>query len=132
MPSKTLIIGGSSGIGLATKDLLTSQGHQVIATSRETFDVTQAGGNLEIPDVLDGIVYCPGTINLKPFHRLSEADFMNDLQVNFLGALVSYNRRFPRSKNPRAPRLFSSAQSPSKAVCLFTPELRPPRERSKD
>lgn len=43
--------------------------------------------DLELPDRLDGIVYCPGTINLKPFHRLSAEDFLNDFHINFLGAV---------------------------------------------
>ncbi|WP_332911160.1 SDR family oxidoreductase [Algoriphagus boritolerans] len=40
-----------------------------------------------LPDVIDGVVYCPGTINLKPFHRISIADFQNELEVNFFGAV---------------------------------------------
>jgi NAD(P)-dependent dehydrogenase (short-subunit alcohol dehydrogenase family) len=32
-------------------------------------------------------VYCPGTINLKPFHRLKEEDFLHDFKVNHLGAV---------------------------------------------
>jgi NAD(P)-dependent dehydrogenase (short-subunit alcohol dehydrogenase family) len=32
-------------------------------------------------------VYCPGTINLKPFHRISIADFKQEMEVNFYGAI---------------------------------------------
>ena len=39
------------------------------------------------PDIIDGLVYCPGTINLKPFRRLIEADFLHDFRVNVTGAV---------------------------------------------
>ena len=109
MITKTLIIGGSSGIGLASRNLLTSQGHDVISTSRSTFEATNREATLEIPKVLDGFVYCPGTINLKPFHRLIEEDFLNDLQVNLLGATRALQLALPALK-----------KSPSASVVLFS------------
>ena len=109
MITKTLIIGGSSGIGLATKNLLTSQGLDVISTSRSTFEATNKESTLEIPEVLDGLVYCPGTINLKPFHRLTEEEFLNDLQVNLLGAIRALQLALPALKKP-----------PSASVVLFS------------
>ena len=33
------------------------------------------------------LVYFPGTINLKPFAMLQEDDFVNDFNVNVLGAV---------------------------------------------
>ena len=109
MTPKTLIIGGSSGIGLAAKNLLTEQGHDIIATSRSTFEVTNPEATLELPDKLDGFVYCPGTINLKPFHRISDEDFLNDFQVNFLGATRALQLALPALK-----------KSPSASVILFS------------
>ena len=109
MITKTLIIGGSSGIGLATKNLLTSQGLDVISTSRSTFEATNKESTLEIPEVLDGLVYCPGTINLKPFHRLTEEEFLNDFQVNLLGATRALQLALPALK-----------KSPSASVVLFS------------
>ena len=109
MITKTLIIGGSSGIGLATKDLLTSQGYDVISTSRKSFEATNKEATLEIPEVLDGLVYCPGTINLKPFHRLTEEEFLNDFQVNLLGATRALQLALPALK-----------KSPSASVVLFS------------
>ena len=78
MTRNILLIGGSSGIGLATKNLLESQGNKVIATSRNTFEATNPQATLSIPESLDGLVYCPGTINLKPFHRLTDQEFLAD------------------------------------------------------
>ena len=109
MITKTLIIGGSSGIGLATKDLLTSQGYDVISTSRKSFEATNKEATLEIPEVLGGLVYCPGTINLKPFHRLTEEEFLNDFQVNLLGATRALQLALPALK-----------KSPSASVVLFS------------
>jgi NAD(P)-dependent dehydrogenase (short-subunit alcohol dehydrogenase family) len=33
------------------------------------------------------LVYCPGTINLKPFHRIAISDFQNEMDINFFGAV---------------------------------------------
>jgi NAD(P)-dependent dehydrogenase (short-subunit alcohol dehydrogenase family) len=96
-----LIVGGSSGIGLEIVKALHEKGNEVYVGSRTNdqlaelagvhhlpLDVTEDSLNLEgLPEVLNGIVYCPGTIQLKPFQRLTIEDFMEDLQVNFLGAV---------------------------------------------
>ncbi len=95
-----LIVGGSSGIGLALVNKLVSEGHQVYAASRHKGDLPAsahyieldvlkdvAGLKANLPEVIDGLAYCPGTINLKPFARLKEEDFLNDFNVNVLGAV---------------------------------------------
>lgn len=95
-----LIIGASSGIGKAIAENLQTEDVELYLASRskgeidtnqshihfQEIDVTK-DFQLELPDVLDGFVYCPGTINLKPFHRLSEEDFIHDFKVNHLGAV---------------------------------------------
>jgi len=99
MSKNYLIIGAGSGIGKAIMEELNHSDNQLFVTSRskdkiepkenihfQELDVTQ-DFELEIPEQLDGLVYCPGTINLKPFHRLSEEDFINDFKVNHLGAV---------------------------------------------
>ena len=48
--------------------------------------------NLEIsslPDTVDGFVYCPGSINLRPFKGLSSEAFEKDFQINVIGAVNS-------------------------------------------
>ena len=42
---------------------------------------------LEIPEALDSIIYCPGTINLKPFNRYTEDELIDDFKINVLGFL---------------------------------------------
>lgn len=98
MNKNYLIIGASSGIGLALLKLLNKDNNQLFTASRteseikgdnihfQQIDVTE-DFELEIPEQLDGLVYCPGTINLKPFHRLTEADFLEDMKVNHFGAI---------------------------------------------
>lgn len=96
--SNYLIVGGTKGIGLALTQKLVGDGHTVVVWARTATDV--AGAKVfacdltsDVPDIstlpehLDGVVYCPGSINLKPFARLSPDDFLQDYQVNLLGAV---------------------------------------------
>jgi 3-oxoacyl-[acyl-carrier protein] reductase len=62
-------------------------------------DVTGALDLSHLPEVLDGVVYCPGTINLKPFHRLTQADFAHDWLVNVMGAVATLQAVMPKLKN---------------------------------
>lgn len=118
MERQTLIVGGSSGVGLAVAKDLLSRGSKVHAASRtlggladlpevawQEYDVTDRNAALELPDRLDGFVYCPGTIQLKPFGRLTDEDFQSELEVNFLGAV-------------RAIRLVHSALRKSEAASI--------------
>jgi NAD(P)-dependent dehydrogenase (short-subunit alcohol dehydrogenase family) len=96
-----LIVGGSSGIGLALVKQLSDAGANVINASRRTsaewpgnvqhIDLDVLGDTTalaaQLPDQLHGLVYCVGSINLKPFHRLSKADFLSDFSLNVLGAV---------------------------------------------
>lgn len=92
-----LIIGGSSGIGLELVKQLKDT-HRVWVASRTPgplpelgvthlpYDVTDTESALSgVPEQLDGLVYCPGSVNLKPFKMLGEATFREDLELNFLG-----------------------------------------------
>ena len=50
------------------------------------------------PERLDGLVYCPGTIVLKPFHRMTPEDFQRELQVNLFGAIAALQSALPALK----------------------------------
>jgi NAD(P)-dependent dehydrogenase (short-subunit alcohol dehydrogenase family) len=95
-----LVVGGGSGIGEKVVEKLTLAGHKVFAASRNIadanlppgvepiiFNVTEDDTLEGLPDVLDGLVYCPGSINLKPFHRIKAADFQAEWELNFMGAV---------------------------------------------
>ena len=93
---KIIIIGGSKGIGKAITESLLNE-HKVINISRTSPDFQH--GNLshfscdvltdELPQIeeADGLIYCPGSINLKPFNRLSIDDFKTDFEINVIGAV---------------------------------------------
>jgi len=96
MRKNILLVGGSHGIGFEIALKLLNE-HNVYIASR----TSQNLGNLEVthipydastdeiditklPSQLDGFVYCPGSINLKPFKNLKQEDFQEDLQINFM------------------------------------------------
>jgi NAD(P)-dependent dehydrogenase (short-subunit alcohol dehydrogenase family) len=88
-----VIIGGNSGIGKSINEKLETLGANIFSYHRtgdgnSHLDVTEKFENIEgLPEVIDGLVYCPGTINLKPFHRFSIEDFQKDYEINVLGAV---------------------------------------------
>lgn len=97
-----LVVGGTSGIGLETARQLKEKGAKVLTASRNNseeaqklglqhieLDVMQFDSSFvaQLPEVLHGVVYCPGSIKLKPFERLQLEDFRNDLELNVLGAV---------------------------------------------
>jgi NAD(P)-dependent dehydrogenase (short-subunit alcohol dehydrogenase family) len=109
MAKTILLIGGNSGIGLATAKALQTQGIKLIAASRSTDKLEALGiptqsfdaenpGKLSLPETLDGLIYFPGTINLKPFHRLTPEDFTKDFQINCLGAVQAIQQALPSLK----------------------------------
>lgn len=122
MNNKTvLVVGASSGIGKAVAESLVAQGAKVISASRNSpeisgiehhfFDANDTNGSIDfIPEELDGLVYCPGTINLKPFNRISLEDFQTDLNVNLLGAIRILQASFKSLKkaNSASVVLFST------------------------
>lgn len=91
-----LVVGGSKGVGERLVALNIDH-NRVINFSRSKPSVDHA--NLthheidvlsdELPNLekLDQIFYCPGSINLKPFNRLTRQDFQRDLEINFFGAI---------------------------------------------
>ena len=95
-----LIIGGSSGIGRALVTELLEAGHSVSVWAREqrdlpaavaftAYDVTGEADppKGELPDALDGLVYCPGSINLKSFRSLKAPAFRETFELNVIGAV---------------------------------------------
>jgi NAD(P)-dependent dehydrogenase (short-subunit alcohol dehydrogenase family) len=90
-----IIVGASHGIGAATANKLLEAGHRVINIARTAAEncenhVWDASTDAALPTIdgpIEGIVYNPGSIVLKPFHRLTQADFQSDFQINVLGAV---------------------------------------------
>lgn len=96
-----LIIGGSSGIGLALAELLAPHNNIIVASRTAEsivgldvkhicYDATQDDLDTSLlPEVLHGFVYCPGSINLRPFKGLKLDAFQSDFEINLLGAVRS-------------------------------------------
>jgi NAD(P)-dependent dehydrogenase (short-subunit alcohol dehydrogenase family) len=88
-----VIIGGNSGIGKSVVEKLEKEGANIFTYSRSgaigrQLDVRDDFEKIEgLPESIDGLVYCPGTINLKPFHRFTLEEFRNDYELNVLGAV---------------------------------------------
>jgi len=119
---KYIVVGGSKGIGNAiVNNLLVN--HEVINISRTIPEYSH--DNLthyncdvisdDLPDIneADGLVYCPGSINLKPINRLSIDDFKNDFEINVIGAVKTVQKYLPVLKNGANPSIvfFSTVAS---------------------
>ena len=114
-----VIIGGSKGVGEA---ILRSQlnTHKVINISRSKPSIIHE--NLlhyncdilvdELPDLneVDSLIYCPGSINLKPISRLKLNDFRDDFEINVIGAVKAIQHYLPSLKTGNKPSvlLFST------------------------
>ncbi len=109
MEKTILLIGGSYGIGAAIAEKLKAN-HRVIIASRSSenipkeiehfpFDVLKDDiASLALPEKIDGLVYCPGSINLKPFKMLSPAVFSEDMELNFNSLVRVVHGLLPRLK----------------------------------
>jgi len=97
MTTKTYVFAGaSSKTAIETAKQLRAEGNRVIGISTKSgsllydeFYTVEKYGFTDFPEIsehIDGLVYFPGTINLKPFNRLSEDEFLTDYQINSLGA----------------------------------------------
>jgi NAD(P)-dependent dehydrogenase (short-subunit alcohol dehydrogenase family) len=118
---KFVILGASQGIGASIASSLLANGHEVINFSRNPSDVAGVQNHTwdalladdsaisSLVGPIDGMAYCPGSINLKPFHRLTTADFEKDFQVNVLGAVRVIQALLPALK-----------QSATSSIVLFS------------
>ncbi|MGO1585347.1 SDR family NAD(P)-dependent oxidoreductase [Mesonia sp.] len=105
-----LLIGGSHGIGLEIVKQLHKEINIIVASrtngnlsdlevTHHTFDAFKDNlEDLNLPEELDGFIYCPGTINLKPFKMLKQADFEEDMQKNFISLVNCTKAVLPRLK----------------------------------
>ena len=112
-----LIIGASSGIGQATARQLISEGHRVIGTYNrhpqqsenellELYPLDVMSDNFSfdfLPETLDGLIYCPGNISLRPFGRIKPEDFLTDYNLQVLGAVRTIQAALPKLKKAENP-----------------------------
>ena len=117
-----VIIGGSKGIGNAILETLVDS-HNIVNISRSV--PKQTHSNLthfncdilkdELPEItaMDALVYCPGSINLKPIGRLSLEDFREDFEINVIGSVKVIQKYLNVLKKGERPSvlLFSTVAS---------------------
>jgi 3-oxoacyl-[acyl-carrier protein] reductase len=117
-----LVIGGSKGIGKAIITNLVEENH-VYNVSRTSPDFSH--NNLthfsldiltdELPEIdkIDTLIYCPGSINLKPISRLKLEEFRDDFEINVVGAVKTIQKYLPKLKEGNSPNilLFSTVAS---------------------
>jgi NAD(P)-dependent dehydrogenase (short-subunit alcohol dehydrogenase family) len=109
-----VIIGGSKGIGNAILKKAI-ENNKVINISRNLPEISHP--NLtnfqldvlasELPDIeqVDVLIYCPGSINLKPIMSLGIDDFRNDFEINVIGAVKSIQKYLPTLKKGTNPSI---------------------------
>lgn len=107
--AKYLIVGAGSAVGKSLATILLPH-HQVIAIGRNEspiqhpnyqfyqVDILEDAPQFPMIEELDGLVYCPGSITLKPFHRLGLTDFEHEWRLNFLGAVKALQHYYPTLK----------------------------------
>ena len=111
MKKNILLVGGSTGIGYQISELL-NEDHNIIVASRNIgdldsdqithleFDVLKDDiSELDLPDTIDGLVYCPGSIDLKPFKMIKPENFEEEMNLNFFGLVRSVRGVLDKLKN---------------------------------
>ncbi|MEJ6661983.1 MAG: SDR family NAD(P)-dependent oxidoreductase [Bacteroidia bacterium] len=104
MTKRVLIVGGNTGIGAALNEQLLAEGVETILISRNQggVDVLDDEPNFPVIDgAIDALVYCPGSINLKPFRGLKISDFQHDMDVNYFGAVKTIKNYLPNLKESK-------------------------------
>jgi 3-oxoacyl-[acyl-carrier protein] reductase len=124
--STFVIAGGSSGIGLGLVAQLSQAGHQVIVVSRTADSLQGLPGVAHLPvdltsdevlpeslpDKIDGLAYCPGSLNLRSFRSLKPGIFRDDFEINVIGAVKVLQAALPGLK--------ASEQSTSSVLMFST------------
>ena len=109
-----VIIGGSKGIGSAIL-LQQLETNLVYNISRNAPDITHPNlkhFNVDVlkdslPEIenIDTLIYCPGSINLKPIGSLSIDDFRNDFEINVISAVKAIQKYLPVLKKGTNPSI---------------------------
>lgn len=119
MTKRYLVVGGSRGIGYALSKSLLNEGHYIIYASRNANEeLNNLGGEyiawdavdqdfpaIDAHQTLDGLVYCPGSITLKPFKSIKIEQFILDYQINLIGAVRAIQANLDRLKRGQNPSI---------------------------
>lgn len=111
---KIVIIGGSKGIGSAIllQQLETKQVYNISRMAPEIshpnlihYSADVLNDSLPEIESIDALIYCPGSINLKPILSLSIDDFRNDFEINVIGAVKVIQHYLPALKKGTNPSI---------------------------
>lgn len=111
---KIVVIGGSRGIGSA---ILLQQ-----LEKKQVFNISRTPPEVSHPDLIhhradilhdslpeiesiDALIYCPGSINLKPILSLGADDFRSDFEINVIGAVKAIQHYLPALKKAANPSI---------------------------
>ena len=104
-----LLVGATSGIGHAVKESLDPSWKQWTVSRRTPEESSAAHATWDasrdpfpeevLPETLDGLVYCPGSIRLQPFPKLRDDDYREDFELNLLGAVRAIRAALPALKS---------------------------------
>lgn len=109
-----VIIGGSKGIGnsILLQQLAENKVHNISRTIPEishqnlvNYTVDVLNDNMPEIENIDVLIYCPGSINLKPIGSLSIDDFRNDFEINVIGAVKAIQKYLPTLKKGNNPSI---------------------------
>jgi NAD(P)-dependent dehydrogenase (short-subunit alcohol dehydrogenase family) len=127
-----LLIGGSTGIGYSLMHELLESGNKVLMASRNAPDIEHVNFTHYAFDVLqddfsllttlgplDGLIYLPGSIALKPLGMLKEEDFRSDMELNFF-SLVKTVKTVANQLNQGASLLFFSSVAATTGMPFHT------------
>jgi NAD(P)-dependent dehydrogenase (short-subunit alcohol dehydrogenase family) len=127
------VAGGASGIGRQLVLDLLEKGHTVYASHHvsptwsasnlmwQNIDFRSTDFITELPEKLDGLVYCPGNISLKPFHRFTDDEFQKDFELQVMGAIRLIRAALPALKSQRPVRSYYFLPSLYKWAFRFIP-----------
>lgn len=107
-----LIVGGSHGIGLGIVKRLIARGAALTVVSRTNDKLAAIQGVTHVqadvtadeidpsslPDSVNGLAYCPGSINLGPIRGVKPAAMMEDFRLNVVGAVKCLQAALPAMK----------------------------------
>ena len=109
-----LLIGGSTGIGYELSQKLKKDNNLFISTRDQgkfndpnikthELDLDKEFETDWLPEHLDGFIYLPGTINLRPFKGLKPSVFIEDFNINVMGCIKILQKVLPKiqaAENP--------------------------------
>ena len=113
-----VIVGASSGIGFELAKQL-SKGNKITVVARTEKELASIENcaffpcdiseeNPTFPSIetpIDGLIYCPGTINLKPFRGIKNEDYLHEWNINFLGAVKTIRHYLPQLQQAENPSI---------------------------